>query len=208
LLLFLLASCGPPQRAPGSYKDGASSTSHLYVSPNGGGYVGADTSSATENTDSGSGTTSTGKLPVYKYRVEGTGSSYTVNVSVQAGQQLRVRFTPGKQDRYIKNTTTYAVYSKLGVYLGVGGTVQPTEMLSNGAAGGSAEKSRVIDFSSAISGCRASSTCRQSVKITVTQANNDYACINTGMSCPWARVAATHPWWGMLEVQTDDTESL
>jgi hypothetical protein len=101
--------------------------------------------------------------------------------------------------------------SQLGVYIQVGSLNQPTEMLTNGYNGTTAETSSVIDFSSSIpSGSCAgqATTCRQNVTITVNKPNDDYWCLTTGQFCPWSYVYASHPWNGTLTIQTDDTTAI
>lgn len=145
---------------------------------------------------------------ILSFRAEATGYR-EAKILVTTRRILRVRFTPGQQDQKVAGTGFSPTYSKLGVYLRVNGTSTPTPMLFNGAgaAGGSAQKSGIIDFSGAISaGCAANnSTCSQTVEIVVERPNNDYWCYNYGMYCPWTNVYDTHPWNGTLEVETDFT---
>ena len=69
--------------------------------------------------------------------------------------------------------------------------------------------SPILNFSSALPTCSStSSTCRQSVTITISHPNDDYYCLNYGIDCPWAQMYFDHPWNGTLSIQTDDTVAL
>ena len=153
-------------------------------------------------------TTTTGASSPYTFTVRGVGYS-TTTVSVSAGTVLKVKFAPGVQDTAITGTGVYPQYSQLGVYIGVGASTEPTQMLQNGYDGSTAQTGTVMDFSSSIpSGCSGSTTCRQNVTITITKPNNDFYCLNEGIYCPWNQVLSGQPWNGTLTVQTDDTDSI
>lgn len=143
----------------------------------------------------------------YRVKVQGNGYS-SHSFSVQTGKTLKVRFIPGKQNT--QDDGQFYPYSMLGVYLGVGSNAQPTELVYNGYGGGSALQSSVIDLSDFIPACASgASSCRQAVVITVSQPNNDDACINSGyQSCPYAHVPSGHSWNGTLVIQTDDTSAI
>jgi hypothetical protein len=159
-------------------------------------------------TPSPSSSVTTGTSTPISLRVGATGYTSTT-VTVQTGHVLKIQFTPGQQDQAIAGSGYYAQYSQLGVYITVNGVVQNTGMLSNGRQGGPAQASPVLDYSSAISStCSGSSTCRQTVTITVDHPNNDYFCLNYGEYCPWAQVYYSHPWHGTLSIETDDTVAL
>jgi hypothetical protein len=167
------------------------------------------TPSYTPSAADDSGIPETTGIPVIRQRIEETGYVST-SFSVSAGYKLRIRFTPGIQDKNVAGTGFTPNYSKLGVYITVGSLTQPTPMLSNGFQGGDAQSSHIMDFSQAISaGCSGGGTaCRQDVTITVSKPNNDYWCLNWGQYCPYAHVYESHPWNGVLEIETDDTEAL
>jgi hypothetical protein len=186
-----------------SYKVAASGTT-LDTS----GSSGSTLTTGTSNTSTTTTTTTTGASSPYTFTVRGVGYS-TTTVSVSAGQVLKVKFAPGVQDTAISGTGVYPQYSQLGVYLQVGASLEPTEMLQNGFDGSTAQTSTVMDFSSSIpSGCQGSTTCRQNVTITITKPNNDFYCLNEGIYCPWNQVLNGQPWNGKLTVQTDDTDSI
>lgn len=163
--------------------------------------------SSTLSTGTSSTGASTGAGSPYTFTVRGVGYTSTT-VSVSAGQVLKLKYAPGVQDTAISGTGVYPQYSRMGVYVQVGSMTQPTEMLGNGYDGTTAQTSSVLDFSSALSGCSGSSTCRQQVTITVTKPNNDFYCLNYGYYCPWNQVLNGQPWNGTLTVQTDDTDSI
>jgi hypothetical protein len=169
---------------------------------------GSSGSTLTTGTSTTTTTTTTGASSPYTFTVRGVGYS-TTTVSVSAGQVLKVEFAPGVQDTAIAGTGVYPQYSQLGVYIQVGSSLEPTEMLQNGYDGSTAQTSTVMDFSSSIpSGCAGSTTCRQNVTITITKPNNDFYCLNEGIYCPWNQVLSGQPWNGTLTVQTDDTDSI
>jgi hypothetical protein len=179
------------------------------------------TSSGSELSSSSSGTiasttttsttsTTTGTSAPYTFTVRGVGYTST-SVTVSVNSVLRVKFAPGIQDTAISGTGVYPQYSMMGVYLEVGSNNQPTQMLTNGYGGTTAETSSVIDFSSSIpnSGCYGqAATCRETVTVTVNKPNDNYWCLNAGQFCPWSDVYESHPWNGVLTVQTDDTTAI
>ena len=182
-----------------SYKVQASGTT-LDTSGSSGSTLSTGTSTTT--------TTTSGASSPYTFTVRGVGYS-TTTVSVSAGQVLKVKFAPGVQDTAIAGTGVYPQYSQLGVYIGVGASTEPTQMLQNGYDGSTAQTGTVMDFSSSIpSGCSGSTTCRKNVTITITKPNNDFYCLNEGIYCPWNQVLSGQPWNGTLTVQTDDTDSI
>lgn len=147
-------------------------------------------------------------IPALNFKVRAVGYNST-SVTVRAGRVLRVIFVPGLQDRAVANTGFYPQYSKLGVYIGIGTSLQATPLLDNGLRSGNMQGSQVIDLSSQISSpCVSSDTaCRSEVTITVTKPNTDYSCLNFGGAyCPYQRMYPTHPWNGTLYIQTDDTD--
>jgi hypothetical protein len=160
--------------------------------------------------DNSGGTPGTG-IPAQRFTVQGTGYD-THYFTVKTRSVLKVKFIPGRQDRTQSGTGYTWQYSMLGVFIGVGGTTQPTAPLYNGYGGTTAESSTVMDLSSFYTKtCSSSDTaCRQSVTITVTQPNNDDNCINRGVCYPqqWSHVPDNHPWNGTLVVQTDDTDAI
>jgi hypothetical protein len=96
-------------------------------------------------------------------------------------------------------------YSQLGVYITVNGMIQNSGMLANGLTA-TAQASQILDFSSALSGCTGSTTCRQTVTIVVDHPNDDYYCYNFGEYCYWTQVPAGQAWAGTLSIQTDDLD--
>jgi hypothetical protein len=163
------------------------------------------TTTSTTSTLTPTGTTGTGTNSPYSYTINGVGyDSQTVTVSTRS--VLKVTFAPGIQDAAIAGTGVYPEYSKLGVYIVVGSMTLPTPMLENGYYG-TAQTSNVIDFSGALSVCGTSTTCRETVTITITKPNNDYDCLQ-GLYCPWNQVITGQPWNGVLNVQTDDTTAV
>jgi len=153
--------------------------------------------------------TSTSTNPPVRFNVVGTGyNAYSFPVNVR--RVLRVRFTAQMTDRTATGTGFTPPYSKLWVYIKAGNAdAQPTSMLNTGLVG-SAQTSHVFELSGSFEQqCSDSDTkCRQSVMVTVQQPNYDYGCYNWGMYCPGTNVYSTHPWNGVLEVQTDDTAAL
>ncbi|MEK6577839.1 MAG: hypothetical protein AABZ55_01315 [Bdellovibrionota bacterium] len=147
--------------------------------------------------------------PPITMRVDGTGFT-TTTVTVYTNSILKLTFSPGTQDRTIAGTGQVATYSKMGVYIGIGSNLSPTEMLNNGFTGGTPQTSRVFDLSSSFTKtCAAGdSACRQAVTIKIGNPSNDFYCLNFGSYCPWGTLYSTHPWNGTLRVQTDDTDSL
>ncbi|HAR42886.1 MAG TPA: hypothetical protein DCS07_09705 [Bdellovibrionales bacterium] len=152
-------------------------------------------------------------LPTIIKRVEGVGYDQTVSVEVRVRRILKVKFTPGIADKTEAGTGFTRHYSGLGVYLSVESNSQPTPLLQN-AFNGATPESKTIDFSGSFTrSCATTDTsCRQFVTITVSKPNYDYLCLVERMCAPyfpaWTHVAATHPWNGTLEIQTDDTSGL
>ncbi len=163
--------------------------------------------SSSSSSSSSSGSSGTGISPITT-RVGATGYTSTT-VTIDVRKTLKVKFTPGIQDENVAGTGFSPNYSRLGVYIQVGSQTQATEMLSNGVFG-TAQTSRVIDFSSAVdSGCDPMDlSCTIPVTIKVFKPNNDYFCLNFGTYCPWAQVYSTHPWHGTLHIQTDNTDAI
>jgi hypothetical protein len=190
-------------------------TSANYYSVGGSGSTLSASGSTLATTTTGTTTTTTtstttGTASPITMTVRGVGYT-SVPVTVSANQVLKVEFAPGVQDTAVAGTGVYPQYSQLGVYIQVGSLNQPTEMLTNGYNGTTAETSSVIDFSSSIpSGSCAgqASTCRQNITITINKPNDDYWCLTSGQFCPWSYVYASHPWNGILTVQTDDTTAI
>ncbi len=164
---------------------------------------------STMSSSSSAATAETRKgIPALNFKVRAVGYNAT-SVTVRAGRVLRVIFVPGMQDRAVANTGFYPQYSKLGVYIGIGTSLQATPLLDNGLRSGNMQGSQVIDLSSQISSSCVGSdtTCRSEVTITVTKPNTDYSCLNFGGAyCPYQRMYPTHPWNGTLYIQTDDTD--
>jgi|GEM_PF-1976777 len=150
-----------------------------------------------------------GTDPLYSYSVRATGYATTLTLQVPVNKVLKMRFTPGEQDRTVANTGFSPTYSKLAVYLTVAAQVQPTPLLSNGLAT-PLQSSPILDFSRAYTKTCATTdpACRQYVTVTISKPNNDYFCYNFGTYCPYAQMYSTHPWNGVLELQTDDTVAL
>lgn len=171
---------------------------------------GTDSSASTSGVPTTSAATTSGGGGQAPYQINIQGSGYdSHSVTLSTGTTLKVRFIAGKQSQ--ETGGQFYPYSMLGVYVGVGSNLQPTEMVYNGYGGYPAEQSSVIDLSQFVgSGCNSSNpTCRQSVTITVTQPNNDDACLNQSVYyCPYNHVPDGHPWNGTLVVQTDDTTSI
>jgi hypothetical protein len=160
---------------------------------------------STTTTTSTTATTS-GSSPI-SVSVSGVGYVST-SAQVTTGKVLKITFTPGQQKTTDATTGQLDQYSMLGVYITVGSNTQATSMLSNGLYTGTAQKNAVLDFSSALpTTCASSTTCRQSVTITVDHPNSDYDCL-IGLYCPWTHVPTGVAWNGTLSVQTDDTTSL
>lgn len=130
------------------------------------------------------------------------------SVTVRAKSRLRIKFAPGVQDRTVSGTGFTPQYSKLGVYVYVGSVSQATPMLSNGFSSEAAQESGVMDFSGDIPSCGSSATCRSTVTIKIDKPNTDYWCLNWNLYCPYAHQYDTHPWNGVLTVETDDTDSI
>ena len=204
LMVAALSGCGS---YPNSQQAGAESTSPTRKNYTTGNSEGDSTSS--DGATPTSSARNTGVAP-YRYTVSGVGyDSHTFKVS--AGHILKVRFTPGRQNRTQPGTSYTWQYSILGVFIEVGGNSHPTAPLKNGYPSGQPESSSVMDFSDSIgTGCVTTDTgCRKSVTITVNRPNNDDACINySGYYCPYTRVPDGHPWNGTIEIETDDTNSL
>jgi hypothetical protein len=201
---LLLSACG----ATSSNFYGTSSGETLGTSSTSGSTLATTTTGTTVSTTTT--TTTTGTASPITMTVRGIGYTST-SVTVSANQVLKVEFAPGVQDTAVAGTGVYPQYSQLGVYIQVGSLNQPTEMLTNGYNGTTAETSSVIDFSSYIpSGSCAgkAATCRENVTITVNKPNDDYWCLTSGQFCPWSYVYASHPWNGTLTIQTDDTTAI
>ena len=169
------------------------------------------TSGDTGNTSSAATSTGprlTGKAPL-TFPIQGTGyNSQTVTVS--ANRYLKVKFTAGRQNRTEAATGRVWQYSILGVFLSAGGTAQPTPPLSTALNGGTPDTSPVIDLSGTFpNNCVSTNvSCRTQVTVTVSQPNNDVACIYYGIGCPYSHVIDNQAWNGTLTVETDDTNSL
>lgn len=146
-------------------------------------------------------------VPPLSFRV-GTIGYNSVTLSARAGKILKVQFTPGQQDENVKGTSFTPIYSRLGVYINIGGASKPTPMLSNGLTTGTPSSSSAMDFSSGLPCAQEDDECRRTVAITVTKPNYDYWCYNFGTDCPWTHIWETHPWHGTLEIETDDTDPL
>ena len=160
--------------------------------------------------NSGAATTSSGRLPVLKYQINGTGNA-TQYVSVPTRKTLKIRFIPGVQNKVEALTGATWHYSALSVTVHVGTQIQTLPFLRNGITGGDAESSVVVDFSNAfLSQCAATdSGCSQNITIAIETPRNDDACINYGwMYCPASQIPGQHAWNGTLQVQTDSTEEL
>ncbi|MCM2323647.1 MAG: hypothetical protein NDJ90_10345 [Oligoflexia bacterium] len=175
------------------------------------------TSNSTTTTDGGSSSDSdtsdtTASLGVPALSMRAGAIGYTsVSVTVKARSLLKVRFTPGIQDRTVSGSGFSPKYSGLGVYITVGDHTEMTSFLYNGLYGGEAENSEILDFSNSFPRACASSdpSCKETVTITVSQPNYDYWCVNFGYSCGyWTRVETSHPWHGTLKIQTESTDPI
>lgn len=151
----------------------------------------------------------TPKVAPYEQEVRGVGYSKTVSFTVRARKVLKMRFKPGMQDALVEGTGYSPTYAQLGVFVRVGTVERPTALLSNGIIR-AAEVGTVMDFSTAFARtCASTDTdCRQTVTIEVLKPNYDYYCLNYWMGCPHTQVHENHPWNGMFEIETDDTEPL
>lgn len=167
------------------------------------------TSTGSTSTTSSSGgsvvvSTSNAVAPL-SFRV-GTVGYNPVTVTVSTQSTLQVQFQAEQQDQSIAGTNFEPEYSMLGVYITVGSTTTPTQVVPNGYNGTLQTPSSIIDFSSAIP-----SGSNGSVTIVIAQPNYDYDCLNFDLYCypvPWMHVLDTHPWHGTLFVQTDNTQPL
>jgi hypothetical protein len=163
---------------------------------------GSNDSSAEDEDDSGGGSD-----PTISFEVRGVGY-VSKSFTVKANQKLRLRFSPGRQDRKVSGTGFTPIYAQLGVYIKVGTDEQPTALLSNGLMR-EATSTPVMDFSGSFTKtCGSNTACRQNVTITVKKPNYDYWCYNYGLYCAYTHVHDTHPWVGYLEVETDDTVAI
>ena len=182
--------------------------------------VSTPSSSTTTPTTSTTTTTTTSGVSPLTFPIRATGYT-TVTVNVSANKKLKAKFTPGVADTTIAGYGATAVYTKLGVYIGIGDTTSPTALLSNGADGSAVQTSSIFDLSNKFNRtCQTTDTaCRDTVTITVTKPNYDYFCINCALwlyqnanycnlACPNTHVYDTHPWNGTLTVQTDDTDAI
>jgi len=151
------------------------------------------------------------KEPYIEKEVRAVGYTST-SFNVSARNILKIQFEPQTQDRTAGGTGFSPAYSKMAVYIEVNGQQKPTPLLRNGLMG-TQQKSSIIDMSAHIpKTCAASDlNCRENVKITITRPNYDYWCFNFGgVYCQQTHtyVYQTHPWRGMVYVQTDDTDPL
>lgn len=167
------------------------------------------------NSNSGQSSITNPLTGLLEYKVNGVGYTGTATVQVEAGQRLRLRFVPGTQEPFVDNTHFEAVYSRLGVFIKVGGTELDTGILHNGHAQ-QQQQSQILDFSGELNGTK------QTVTITVSKPNSDYWCLNFPYNWIWDgkkyvstcanggyhQMHSTHPWNGTLYVETEDTESL
>ena len=153
--------------------------------------------------------TSTGDSPIYEFSVTGKGTA-SKTISVNTKDVLKIRVQPSPAGKAIDGTGYYPQYSQLGVYIKVGDSDQPTALLYNGFHGGNAQKGSVMDFSDAfIQTCDEDDIdCRQTVKIKVHNAQDDYWCLNFNLYCPYTHTYETHYWKVTLFVQTNDTDAL
>lgn len=173
-----------------------------------------DDGSEDGSTGDGSETGDTGPrrtgVPQYRFKISGVGYT-SQQVTVKANRILKMRFSPGWQDRPYQNTGYTFHYSMLGVFIDVAGQTQDTSLLYNGypKSDSAGETSRVLDFSSAFTRkCAATDAdCRQTITIVVKQPNSDAACLNWGQGCSYAHVPDGHSWNGTLIVETDDTDA-
>ncbi|MGK5088865.1 hypothetical protein WDW86_15005 [Bdellovibrionota bacterium FG-2] len=213
VLSITVASCGPANYGTQPSSDSTDIVSATPKAENpsnptaGTSTTGTATTPATTTT-SASATSASKGIPAFIQIVEGIGYTNAVEIKVRTGKVLKLKFAPGAQNRSVAGTGFSPLYSKLGVYITVGSYTQPTEMLSNGYAGGAAQESHVMDFSTSFTNACSDSSCRQDVIIKISQPNYDYWCINYMMGCPWQKVHSTHPWNGTLTIQTDDTDAL
>ncbi len=209
--LLVLSSCGPANYPAQSGTDQTNGSAPQYTNTTST-PTPTVTVTATPKTTTASSATSTSNkgVPAFIIPISGIGYSNAISVSVKTGKVLKVKFAPGAQDRTVAGSGFSPLYSKLGVYITVGTYTQPTEMLSNGYAGGAAQESHIMDFSTSFSNACASSDsgCRQDVIIKIGQPNYDYWCLNYNMGCPWQKVQENHPWNGTLTIQTDDTDAM
>lgn len=152
-----------------------------------------------------------GTFPPLRFNVDGTGynDSYTVTVSTRS--ILKVAFLPDVQQKAAADSGFFPQYSKLAVFIQVGDHEEPTSLLNNGYFPQYPQQtSSIIDFSDDFEKkCDANDkSCRQIVEVRVQKPNYDYWCLQYGMSCPHTHVHATHPWFGTIVVETDDTDSI
>lgn len=142
--------------------------------------------------------------PVIQLRGRAVGPYQTVEFSVLAKCNLKVRMIAGVQDRTVAATNFKPTYSKLAAHIVVKTADKTTPLLYNGAFGGSAVRSPVYDFSRKLD-CEGEA---KQYKIKVSRFSNDFYCINYGQYCPSALVHETHPVNFRLYVETDFTEAL
>ncbi|MGZ3708332.1 MAG: hypothetical protein ACXWPM_05820 [Bdellovibrionota bacterium] len=179
-------------------------TGHYYY----GDGTSAQGGSQSASSDGSVSTISGAQAATYEFRAGAFG--YTAaTVTVRAGKNLKVRFTPGQQDQKNPDTGYFFPYSKLFVYINVGTSQQSTGVLDNGLQSGHATNSGIMDFSSALPCANSADTCRTSVTITLDHPNSDILCLNGYVAyCPYNKQTGSMPWHGTLEVETDDTQAL
>jgi hypothetical protein len=138
--------------------------------------------------------------PPLSFQLEGLGYDKTYTFRVRTRTQLKIRFTPGEQNKTVAGTGFSPQYQSLAVFMKVGSNEQPTSLVALGSH-------HTLEFSNSFTKTCASTntTCRQTVTITVSKPNYDYWCSNYGQYCPHTHVYPSHPWNGRIEVQTDDT---
>ncbi|MDR3608702.1 MAG: hypothetical protein P4M08_15165 [Oligoflexia bacterium] len=197
IALFFLTSCALSQKSSSI----ASSTSGVVA-------ISPTSNSILTSTSS---TASTSNTAPFVFNVSASGYTST-SVTVQAGQILRLTFAPSQASTLSNGSSTVYNYSALGVYITVGSLTLPSTMLTNGYGGTTAERSPVLDFSPALTGCTSGTSsgtaCRTSVTITISSPNSNYWCLIDGQMCPWNRVSQGQTWGGTLTVETDDTQAV
>lgn len=166
---------------------------------------------------SGSSVATIGSSGVTSVRVDAIGTNYA-SITVKANSRLRVRFTPGINNKTIAGTGYNPSYGRLQAQIAVsrapyiGSEHHLTGFLSNGKD--SAVESVVIDLSSDLVGTAEcpkakGSSCRNTHTLYVQNPTYDLCVFRGGWSgCNENPVYSTHPWNAKLQIETDDTGAL
>ena len=214
-LLFLATACGTSaQQGSGNGTATLDYTQHSNVTDTTNPFTGG---TASPTPTPAPGTTTSTATPL-KYVLRGTGYTQTISFDITTKDKLKIKFIPGVQDTPVTGTAVLPLYSQLAVDIVVGDNDAFTPLLGNGASTSHPKTaSDILDFSGDIPACDDGTlTCVQAVTVVIQKPNYDYYQYNynqyvffdptTGYyTTDHEDVYKTHPWNGLLYVETNFT---